>query len=171
VRSAPAQASVGSGADQAVAGAGRLLAGVRELQSGVERFADGSGRALAGSEQLRSGAAQLADGLDAAYDQTSVAVNGLGAAYDALKRSLTCGIDPYCSGARDGIRQVYEGERDRLLPGIRQAADAARQIENGTLDLSTGLAQHRRRSDSCRAGHRPARGGFADDGDEARRAR
>lgn len=132
---------VASGADQAVAGAGRLLAGVRELQSGVTRLSDGSGEALAGTEQLRAGAAQLADGLDSAYDQTTVAVNGLGTAYDALRRSLTCGIDPYCRGARDGIRQIWEGERDRLLPGIREAADAARQIENGTVDLKTGLAQ------------------------------
>ncbi|WP_220699246.1 MMPL family transporter [Nocardioides cavernaquae] len=132
---------VASGADQAVAGAGRLLAGVRELQSGVTRLSDGSGEALAGTGQLRAGAARLADGLDSAYDQTTVAVNGLAAAYDALRRSLTCGIDPYCSGARDGIRQIYEGERDRLLPGLRQAADAARRIENGTVDLQTGLAQ------------------------------
>jgi RND superfamily putative drug exporter len=132
---------VATGADQAVTGAGRLLAGVRELQSGVTRLSDGSGEALAGTEQLRAGAGQLADGLDAAYDQTTVAVNGLGTAYDALRRSLTCGIDPYCRGARDGIRQIWEGERDRLLTGIRQAADAARQIENGTVDLQTGLAQ------------------------------
>lgn len=132
---------VATGADQAVAGATRLLDGVRQLQSGVVRLSEGSTAALAGSERLRAGAGQLADGLDAAYDQTSVAVNGLGAAYDALKRSLTCGLDPYCSGGRDGVRRVYEGERDRLLPGLRQAADAARQIENGTIDLATGLAR------------------------------
>ena len=39
-----------------------------------------------------------------------------------MNRSLTCGLDPVCRQARDGIRQVYEGERDQLLPGLRQAA-------------------------------------------------
>lgn len=132
---------VADGADEAVAGAGRLLAGVRELQSGVEQLSDGSGQALVGSERLRAGADQLADGLESAYDQTTVAVNGLAMAYDALRRSLTCGLDPYCKGARDGVRRIYEGERDKLLPGLRQAADAARQIADGTVELTTGLAR------------------------------
>lgn len=132
---------VADGADEAVAGAGRLLGGLRVLQAGVHDLADGSGQALDGSERLRAGAAQLAAGLQAAHDQTQVAVDGLGLAYDALQRSLTCGLDPYCKGARDGVRQVYEGERDRLLPGLRQAAEAARRIADGSLELKAGLAR------------------------------
>lgn len=132
--------AVADGADQAVDGAGQLVAGVRQLQAGVERLATGNGKALEGSERLRVGADQLADGLELAHTQTKVAVDGLGLAYGALKRSLTCSLDPVCKAARDGVRQVYEGERDQLLPGLSEAATAARQIADGTVDLERGLS-------------------------------
>lgn len=132
---------VADGTQRAVDGASQLLTGVRRLQDGVTRLADGSDDALAGSGRLRSGATQLADGLDLALTQTTTAVDGLGLAYDALKKSLTCGLDPYCSRARDGIRQVYEGERDKLLPGMAAAADAAHEIADGTVSLQAGIAR------------------------------
>lgn len=131
--------AVADGADLAVDGAGQLVAGVRRLQDGVEQLATGSGDALKGSARLRAGADQLADGLELAQTQTKVAVDGLGLAYDALKKSLTCSLDPVCKAARDGIRRVYEGERDQLLPGLRDAAIAARQIADGSVDLERGL--------------------------------
>ncbi|HSV39996.1 MAG TPA: efflux RND transporter permease subunit [Nocardioidaceae bacterium] len=132
---------VADGADQAVAGAGRLLGGLRELEDGVRRLADGTDDALTGSAHLLAGADALAAGLDSAYTQTKVAVDGLGLAYQALTKSLTCGLDPYCSGAREGIRQIYVGERDQLLPGLREAAAAARQIANGSVQLKEGLTR------------------------------
>lgn len=129
------------GADQAVDGAGRLLTGVRQLEAGITQLADGTGQAATGIKELRTGADQLATGLELAHTQTTTAVNGLGLAYQALQRSLPCSIDIVCNRARDGVRQVYEGERDQLLPGLKQAATAARQIADGTIDLQTGLTR------------------------------
>ena len=60
-------------------------------------------------------------------------------ALDALESSVPCSLDPVCRQARDGVRQVYEGERDELLPGLRQAAAAADRIASGSTDLRAGL--------------------------------
>jgi RND superfamily putative drug exporter len=140
------------GADRAVTGAGRLLDGLDELHTGVARLADGAREAQAGGRRLREGASALAAGLETAYSQTRVAVDGLGMAAAALDRSVTCGLDPTCVRARAGVRQVYVGERDRLLPGLRQAATAARRIADGTTDLDAGLAQLEDGLDRARAG-------------------
>ena len=130
------------GAEKAVDGAHRLLDGSDQLAGGLRRLADGAGSAAAGSAQLRSGADQLADGLEQGYDQARVAVDGLGMAYDALdSKSLTCDVDPACAAARDGIKQIYEAERDQMLPGMKQAADAARKIADGSGDLHAGLSR------------------------------
>ena len=140
------------GADLAVDGAGQLLDGLEELHSGVARLADGAGDAEDGGRQLRQGAAALASGLETAYTQTKVAVDGLGLASKALDASLTCGLDPICRRARAGVRQVYAGERDQLLPGLREAAAAARQIASGTTDLATGMARLEAGLDRARSG-------------------
>ncbi|MCZ4497905.1 MAG: mmpL10 [Marmoricola sp.] len=128
-----------SGARDAASGAGKLLGGVQDLHAGLEKLADGSGSAVGGARKLRVGATALADGLDTAVAQTQVAVAGLGLAYDALTKSLTCNLDIVCKRARDGILQVYEGERDDLVPGLREAAAGARQLADGTVDLQAGL--------------------------------
>lgn len=130
---------VAAGADDAADGAGQLLAGVEKLHAGLEKLAAGSGAAAGGSAQLRDGAGQLADGLDSAAGQTQLAVSGLGLAYDALRKSVTCGLDPYCKGARDGIKQIWVAERDELVPGLRDAARGAHQLADGAVDLQTGL--------------------------------
>lgn len=143
---------VAKGADQAVTGASKLVAGARKLEVGITRLADGSDTATAGSAKLRRGADALADGLDSAYAQTKVAVDGLGLAYDALTKSLTCGLDPYCRPARDGIRRIYEGERDELLPGLAKAAAAARRIADGSIELEEGLTQLSSGLDDAEAG-------------------
>ena len=132
---------VADGASAAASGAGRVLTGVDRLKSGLDRLVVGAGDAEKGSAQLRAGAAQLADALDAAYAQTKPAVDGLALAHDALTRSLTCSLDPYCKGARDGIRRIYEGQRDQLLPGLQRAAAGARSIAAGNADLADGLGQ------------------------------
>lgn len=130
------------GTGLAVKGAKKLLDGSDRLVDGLKVLEDGAGQARAGSAQLRTGADQLADGLEQGYAQAKVAVDGLGMAYDALAtKSVTCNIDPACKAARDGIRQIYEAERDQMLPGMQQAASAARQIANGNGELAAGLAQ------------------------------
>lgn len=136
-------ARLADGADSAADGADRVLAGVESLHGGLEKLAAGSGDAAAGSAQLRAGAQALADGLATAVDQTRLAVDGLGLAYQALTKSLTCGLDPYCKGARDGIRKIYEGERDQLVPGLQRAERGARALASGAVDLQAGLRQIR----------------------------
>ncbi|RNL65432.1 RND family transporter [Nocardioides marmoriginsengisoli] len=148
-----------AGAGRAANGAGRVLAGVKSLHTGLERLAHGSRDAVAGSARLRAGASALADGLDTAVEQTQVAVDGLGLAYQALRKSLTCGLDPYCKGAREGIRQVYVGERDQLIPGLREAAAGARQLADGTTDLESGLKRIRGGLATAEAGSAKLRDG------------
>lgn len=132
------------GADQAVAGASRLVSGTAELEEGLRRLLAGATDAASGTGRLREGMAELATGLDAAADSVQLAVDGLDLAYDALAtKSLTCGLDPACRQARDGIRQIWVAERDQLLPGLREAAGAARQLADGTGDLQQGLARLR----------------------------
>jgi RND superfamily putative drug exporter len=131
---------VARGAGDAAAGAGRLLRGVEDLHGGLERLAAGSRSAVRGGGRLREGADALAGGLESAVGQTQVAVDGLGLAYQALTRSVTCGLDPVCKRAREGVRQVWIAERDQLVPGLRDAAAAARRLADGTVDLDTGLA-------------------------------
>ena len=132
---------VASGAGQAVDGTGKLLGGTRDLQKGLERLSKGTGDASKGTKELRRGATLLADGLDTAHSQTKTAVDGLGLALSALQASPTCGLDPACSQARAGIKKIYEGQRDQLLPGLREAEAAARQIAAGTVALDKGLAR------------------------------
>ena len=132
---------VASGADQAVSGTGQLLSGTRDLRNGLERLSKGTGKASKGTAELRRGARLLANGLETAASQTKQAVDGLGLAYSALKASPTCGLDPVCKEARDGIGQIYVAQRDQLLPGLREAAAAARQIAAGTVTLDQGVAR------------------------------
>jgi len=128
--------------DDSVEGVQKLLDGSSELRRGLKALHDGAGDARAGSAALRAGADRMADSLEQGADQAQVAVDGLGVAYDALAtKSLTCNVDPACRAARDGIKQIYEAERDQLVPGMRQAAAAARQIANGNASLSNGVAQ------------------------------
>ncbi len=128
--------------DKSVEGAQQLLDGSSELSRGLQGLHNGAGDARAGSAALRAGADRLADALELGADQAQVAVDGLGMAYDALAtKSLTCNVDPACRAARDGIKQIYEAERDQLLPGLRRAAAAARQIANGSASLNSGLAR------------------------------
>lgn len=134
-------AQVAAGADAAAVGARRLLDGLGDLQAGVGGLSTGTDQASAGSAMLQEGTTQLADGLDFAVAQTAIAVTGLGQAYIALQLSATCALEPICSAARAGVGQIYLAERDQLLPGLRQAAAAARLIADGQTSLSDGLRQ------------------------------
>jgi RND superfamily putative drug exporter len=130
-----------TGTDRAVAGTGRLLGGARKLENGLQRLSQGTGEAKTGTAELRRGARLLANGLETAHSQTKQAVEGLGMAYKALQASPTCGLDPACKQAREGIGQIYVAQRDQLLPGLREAAAAARQIAAGTGTLQSGLVK------------------------------
>lgn len=132
---------IATGAQQAVAGAGRLTSALTELRGGLSSLTAGARSAYGGSDQLRQGASILAAGLDTAYVQTQTAVSGLGQASNALQGSLACTLDPICTAARNGVRQVYAGERDALLPGLQRAAAAAHRLATGEAGLNQGLAE------------------------------
>lgn len=138
-RLADGAARVSAGARDAAVGAQSLLDGIGELRAGVDELGAGAGQAASGSGELQQATALLADGLEFATSQTRLAVTGLGQAYTALQLSLTCSIDPVCTLAREGIGQVYAAERDQLLPGLAQAAAAARAIADGQRTLTDGL--------------------------------
>jgi RND superfamily putative drug exporter len=153
---------VADGASRAVDGADRLLSGADQLSSGITRLAAGVDDAADGAQRLRAGASRLADGLAAGLDNAQVAVDGLGLAYDALRtKSLTCSLDPACTRAREGIRQIWVGERDQLLPGLRDAVAGARAIASGSTDLATGLARIQAGLDRADAGAAQLRAGQA----------
>jgi RND superfamily putative drug exporter len=128
------------GAERAVGGADRLVSGTAELEQGLRRLLAGADDAVSGTGQLATGMRELARGLSTGANQVQLAVDGLGLAYDALRtKSLTCNLDPACRQAREGIRQIWVAERDRLLPGLREAARAADQLADGTVGLQDGI--------------------------------
>ncbi|MGN6160537.1 MAG: MMPL family transporter [Marmoricola sp.] len=130
-----------AGASKAASGAQRILTGANQLASGLPALANGATSARDGSAQLQAGAHLLATSLSTGADQAQVAVSSLGLAYSALQQSPFCGLDPYCARARAGIGQIYAAERDRLVPGMRQAAAAASRIASGAASLTSGLSQ------------------------------
>jgi RND superfamily putative drug exporter len=161
-----AQASLGSGsgvdrladgADRLSGGADRIAGGTDRAEDAVDLFLEGLAResaglndAIAGTDaaadgarQLRDGAHMLAGALRDAHDQTVVAVRGLGTIYTMLSNDPLCTADPICATARTGLRQIYVGERDELVPGLRRAARAADRIGDGDGDLARGLEQLR----------------------------
>ena len=132
---------VADGAGQAQNGAGKLSEGSRRLTGGLDKSAAGSKEAADGSRKLRAGADELAAGLRTAHDQVAIAVDGMGQIVQALTADPVCTADPICKRSREGLRQIYTGQRDQLLPGLDKAADGAARIADGNGDLATGLDQ------------------------------
>lgn len=150
-----------AGASQAASGAQQILSGADQLAVGLPKLSAGASSAYGGSTQLRTGARLLAASLSSGASQAQLAVSGLGLAYNALRQSPLCGLDPYCSRARAGIGQIYAAERDQLVPGLRRAARAADQIASGTTSLSSGLSQLRSGINRANAGATQLRDGQA----------
>nr|CTQ98444.1 Transmembrane transport protein MmpL10 [Kibdelosporangium sp. MJ126-NF4] len=136
-------AKLSAGAQQAIGGADRLLKGLDDEYAGLSAAVDGSGQGSTGAKQLAAGARQLADALELGYTQAQVAVDGLGLAYNTLANHVVCSLDPVCQQVRAGIKKIWIGERDQLLPGMRQAAEAARRIADGGGQLASGVDQLR----------------------------
>jgi RND superfamily putative drug exporter len=130
---------VADGAGQAQDGADKLSQGSRRLTGGLEKSADGTKQAADGARKLRAGADELAAGLRTAHDQVAIAVDGMGQIVQALSADPVCTADPICKRSREGLRQIYTGQRDQLLPGLAKAADGAATIAGGNGDLAAGL--------------------------------
>lgn len=134
---------VASGAQQAVSAVDKFLTGLDAEYEGLGKAAAGTSDARAGSRELSAGAGALADGLTLAHDQVQLAVDGLGMAYQALQGDPLCTADPVCKRSRAGIGKIYAAERDELLPGLAEAAAAARKIAAGNGELASGLGELR----------------------------
>jgi RND superfamily putative drug exporter len=132
---------VSSGAGKAEDGAAELSNGSKRIASGLRQAADRTGQAADGARQLRDGAATLAAGLRTAHDQVAQAVDGLGMIVEALEGDPICTADPICRRSREGLRTIYAGQRDQLLPGLADAAAGADKIAAGDSKLATGLDQ------------------------------
>lgn len=132
---------VSTGAGKAQAGAGKLSTGSRRIADGLGQAASRTGQAADGAHQLQDGAAALAAGLHTAHDQVAQAVDGLAMIVDALEDDPVCTADPICKRSREGLRRIYTGERDRLLPGLASAAAGAERLAAGDGRLASGLDQ------------------------------
>lgn len=142
-RLADGSGALADGARSAIDGAQQLLDGLNAADGGLGTAAGGADRAHDGSAKLADGAKQLAVGLDLASKQTETAVDGLQLAHSALQADPVCSLDPVCAKARDGIGEIYTAERDQLVPGLRQAADAAHRLASGGAELSSGTGELR----------------------------
>ena len=127
------------GSAQAVSGADQFVIGLTELNAGLGTAADKTDTAASGARQLADGANQLAAGLQDAHDKAAQGVQGLRSIQQALAADPLCGIDPICNKARKGLKQIVDAQDDQLLPGLQDAANAAKRIGDGQSDLADGL--------------------------------
>ena len=129
------------GAHRATDAVDAFLAGLAQEHRGLHAAVTGTSDARRGASALADGAHQLADALRSAHRQTGDAVRGLGTIYTALAHDDICTADPICATSRAGLRRIWLGERDKLLPGLARAADAAQRIGDGDDTLAGGLRQ------------------------------
>ena len=130
-----------SGAHRATDAVDAFLAGLTRERTGLGAATSGTNDARRGASALADGAHQLASALRSAHDETANAVRGLGTIYAALSHDNLCTADPVCATSRAGLRRIWLGERDKLLPGLLQAADAAQRIGDGDGRLADGLSR------------------------------
>ena len=160
-RLADGSQQVSHGAHRATDAVDVFLAGLAQEHRGLAAAVDGTGDARGGAETLAAGAHQLAGALRSAHRQTKVAVSGLGSIYRALSADQVCTADPICATSRAGLRRIWLGERDELLPGLHKAANAAQRISvgdarlaDGLHDLQTGLQKAAKGVEQLAAGER-----------------
>lgn len=130
-----------AGAHRATDAVDVFLAGLAKERAGVGRASGGTADAQQGASALSDSAHQLASAMRSAHDQTATAVRGLGAIYTALSHDSLCTADPICATSRTGLHRIWVGERDKLLPGLAQAAGAAERIGDGDGRLAGGLSR------------------------------
>jgi RND superfamily putative drug exporter len=140
-------------------GSRRIAGGLGQAADRTYQAGDGASRSADGARQLRDGAAALASGLRTAHDQVAQAVEGLGMIVQALESDPICTADPICKRSREGLRKIYTGQRDRLLPGLAEAATGAERLASGDGRLAIGLDQLADGLDQLAAGLRRAQSG------------
>lgn len=130
---------VAVGSARAVAGLDQFIRGLGSLQQGLGEAATKTGTAADGSGTLADATSRLASGLQLAHDQAAISVEGLQTIHQALARDVLCTVDPVCKRARDGLKQIADGQDAQLLGGLQDAADAAERIASGQGSLTSGL--------------------------------
>ncbi|WP_209715426.1 MMPL family transporter [Marmoricola sp. OAE513] len=159
-------ASLASGADQQAAGMRqaasampRLINGMAQLTSGTSRSAGGARQLASGADQIRGGLRDLANGLEQARSGLSQSTNGIGQVLQALNSDPFCAQSPICPQARAGLAQIYNGQKNRLVPGLSQASRAASQLAGGQGKISDGLRNLANGLNRSVAGHQQLNGG------------
>ena len=143
---------VSHGAHRATDAVDAFLTGLAREHRGLGAAAQGTRDAGAGADALAAGAHQLASALRSAHRQTRTAVIGLGSIYRALSTDQICTADPICATSRAGLRRIWAGERDKLLPGLSRAANAAQRIGDGDTRLANGLRDLKQGLDKAAGG-------------------
>lgn len=159
-------ASLANGADRQAAGmrqaAGampRLINGLEQLTSGQARSASGARKLAGGADQIRAGLRDLANGLNQARAGLSQSTNGLGQVLEALRQDPFCNQSPICPQARQALAQIYQGQRDRLVPGLARAANGAGDLAGGQSRISDGLRNLANGLNRSVGGHQQVTGG------------
>ncbi len=145
---------ISDGTDRATDAVDQFLAGLARERSGLSAAVDGAGDAQAGADALRAGAFRLADG--AARRAQADQARGARPRHDlpaTLSNDSICtDVDQICNTSRIYLGRIWRGERDQLLPGLAQAADAAERIGRGDGDLASGLGEMQDGLRKARAG-------------------
>lgn len=128
-----------AGMRQATSAMPRLISGLEQLSNGSSRSASGARRLANGAEDIRGGLRDLANGLEQARSGLSQSTNGIGQVLQALNQDPFCNQSPICPQARAALANIYQGQRDRLVPGLSRAAGAANQLASGQSKISDGL--------------------------------
>ncbi|HET6152972.1 MAG TPA: MMPL family transporter [Marmoricola sp.] len=139
-------ASLANGAGQQAAGmreaAGsmpRLISGLDDLRSGTARSQSGASKLSGGAAKIQSGLRSLANGLDQARSGLSQSTSGIGQVLQALNADPYCSQSPICPRARSALNQIYQSQRNQLVPGLAKSANAADQLAGGQSHISDGL--------------------------------
>jgi RND superfamily putative drug exporter len=135
-----------NGADQQAAGmrqaAGampRIISGMEQLTSGESKSSGGARKLANAADKIRSGLRDLSNGLDQARAGANQSTNGLGQVLGALQQDPYCNQSPICPQARQALAQIYNGQKNQLVPGLGRAANAASQLAGGQGQVSGGL--------------------------------
>ncbi|HEX4190528.1 MAG TPA: MMPL family transporter [Marmoricola sp.] len=128
-----------TGMREAASSMPRLISGLNELRSGTARSQGGARKLSGGAAKIQSGLRSLANGLDQARSGVSQATNAIGQVLQTLNSDPTCTQSPTCPRARAELNQIYQDQRNQLVPALAKSANAADQLASGQSNISGGL--------------------------------
>ncbi|MCW2784963.1 MAG: mmpL10 [Marmoricola sp.] len=139
-------ASLANGASQQASGLNRatgslpsLISAMRQLEHGSSKSSSGASSLANAAVKIRRGLRNLANGLEQTRSGVNRATQAIGQIVNALNSDSACSSDPVCSHSRSNLAQIYQGEANRLVPGLARTANAANQLADGQSQVSDGL--------------------------------